>query len=61
MTIDDGERTAIIRDMLRELMGNVVLMPLYWEVVPTLMVKGVTGPKHVGTDTTRNIFEWDRS
>jgi len=41
-------------------MGNVVLMPLYWEVVPTLMVQGVRGPRHVATESTRNIFEWDR-
>ncbi len=61
VTIDEGQRVAITRQMLQELMGNVVLMPLYWEVVPTLMVKGVTGPKHVGTDTTRNIFQWDKS
>jgi peptide/nickel transport system substrate-binding protein len=61
VTIDEGQRIAIMRQMLQEAMGNVVLMPLYWEVVPTLMVRGVSGPKHVGTDTTRNIFQWDKS
>jgi peptide/nickel transport system substrate-binding protein len=60
VTIDENQRVGIMRQMLQELMGNVVLMPLYWEVVPTLMVKGVSGPKHVGTDTTRNIFVWDK-
>jgi peptide/nickel transport system substrate-binding protein len=61
VTIDPAPRLAAQRELVQELMGNVVLMPLYWEIVPTLMVKGVTGPKHVGTDTTRNIFEWDRT
>src|SRR5207302_10927601 len=56
VTIDEGQRMTITRQMLHELMDNVVLTPLYWEVLPTLMVKGVSGPKHVGTDTTRNIF-----
>jgi peptide/nickel transport system substrate-binding protein len=61
VTIDEGQRVAIMRQMLQDVMGNVVLMPLYWEVVPTLMVRGVSGPKHVGTDTTRSIFQWDKS
>jgi ABC-type transport system substrate-binding protein len=60
VTIDSRQRLTTLRELVQELMGNVVLMPLYWEVVPTLMVKGVRGPKHVGTETTRNIFEWDR-
>ncbi len=59
-TIDLRQRLPLRRELLQELMGNVVLMPLYWEVVPTLMVQGVRGPKHVATETTRNIFEWDR-
>ena len=59
-TIDLRQRLPLRRDLLQELMGNVVLMPLYWEIVPILMVQGVRGPKHVGTDTTRNVFEWDR-
>ena len=61
VTIDEGQRIGITRQMLQQVMGDVVLMPLYWEVVPTLMVKGVSGPKHVGTDTTRNIFVWDKA
>src|SRR5439155_7746486 len=60
VTVAEQERASIQRELLGELMGNVVLMPLYWEVVPTLMVKGVRGPRHVGTESTRNIFEWDR-
>jgi peptide/nickel transport system substrate-binding protein len=59
-TIDQHQRLPLRRELLQELMGNVVLMPLYWEVVPTLMVQGVRGPRHVATESTRNIFEWDR-
>lgn len=57
-TIDTNERVAPRRELVRELMSNVVLMPLYWAVVPVLMVKGVSGPKQVGTESTRNMFEW---
>jgi len=60
-TIDRTQRLGVQRELVQTAMGSVVVMPLYWEVVPTLMVKGVTGPKHVGTDTTRNIFQWDRT
>lgn len=60
VTIETSERLPILRELVQEAMSNVVLMPLYWEVVPTLMLKGIRGPKHVGTESTRNIFEWDR-
>ena len=60
VTLDSALRLEAQRDLVQELMGTVALMPLYWEVVPTLMVKGVRGPRHVGTETTRNIFDWDR-
>ena len=42
-------------------MGGVALAPLYWEVLPILMVQGVTGPKQVRNEATGNIFEWDKS
>ncbi len=59
-TIDPRDRMPLHRELLQEQMGDVALMPLYWEVVPTLMLKGVSGPKHVRNDSTRNIFDWDK-
>jgi peptide/nickel transport system substrate-binding protein len=60
VTIDPRERLPLHRELLQAQMGDVALMPLYWEVVPTLMLKGVTGPKHVRNDSTHNIFEWNK-
>ncbi len=59
-TIDTRDRLTLHQQLLQEQMGDVALMPLYWEVVPTLMVKGVSGPKHVRNDSTHNIFDWDK-
>jgi peptide/nickel transport system substrate-binding protein len=59
-TIDQRQRIAPRRELVREVMGDVALMPLYWTVVPTIMVKGVSGPHQVGTEATRNIFEWTK-
>lgn len=36
-------------------------MPLYWEVPPILMLKGITGPKVARNAATYNIIEWDRA
>jgi peptide/nickel transport system substrate-binding protein len=59
-TIDGQQRLALHRDLLQEQMGDVAFMPLYWEVLPTLMVKGVSGPKHVRNFAAQNTFAWTR-
>lgn len=58
--IDPRQRIALHRELLQEQMGDVALFPLYWEVSPVLMLKGVRGPKVVRNEVTANIFEWDR-
>ena len=60
MTVDVRERVTLHRDLLREQMEDIALMPLWWEVLPILMVKGVTGPRMQGKDATPNIFAWDK-
>jgi peptide/nickel transport system substrate-binding protein len=60
-TINPTDRIALHRDLLREQMGDVALMPLYWQVVPILMVEGVVGPKMQSNEATHNIWEWDRT
>jgi peptide/nickel transport system substrate-binding protein len=60
VTIGQTERVNLHRQLLQEQMGDVALMPLYWEVVPVLMLKGVRGPKAVRNEATHNIFEWDK-
>lgn len=60
VTIDAGERLELHRELLQEQMGDVALYPLYWEVAPILMLKGVKGPRAVRNQVTVNIFEWDK-
>lgn len=59
-TINPTERIALHRELLREQMGDIALMPLYWQVVPILMVEGIVGPKMQTNEATHNIWEWDR-
>jgi peptide/nickel transport system substrate-binding protein len=60
VTVGDRERIPLHADLLREQMGDIALMPLYWEVLPILMVRGVTGPYMQGSDATPNIFDWNK-
>ncbi|MBM2812297.1 MAG: hypothetical protein HW416_3056 [Chloroflexi bacterium] len=57
-TISATDRLPLHRELLREQLGNLVLMPLYWEYNPFFVVGGVTGIRDGGA---WNIYEWDRS
>jgi peptide/nickel transport system substrate-binding protein len=61
ITIPTSERLALHRELLQEQMGDIALMPLYWQVSPILMLRGITGPKIQGSEATTNIYQWDRS
>lgn len=60
VTIDARERLPLHRDLLRIGMGSVVLMPLYWEVLPVLLLKGVKGQPYVHSRATWRFYEWDK-
>jgi peptide/nickel transport system substrate-binding protein len=60
VVVDSRERVSLHRDLLREQMEDIALMPLYWEVLPILMLKGIVGPRMQGNEATPNIYEWDR-
>jgi ABC-type transport system substrate-binding protein len=59
-TIDPHARLPLLQQLVKEQIGDVAVMPLYWEVSTVLMLKGVKGPKSVNNAATQNIFEWDR-
>jgi peptide/nickel transport system substrate-binding protein len=59
-TIDPRERVPLHQQLVRELIGDLGVLPLYWEVYTVLMVKGVRGPHIVNNSATQNIMEWDR-
>jgi peptide/nickel transport system substrate-binding protein len=59
VTIDPAARLPLHRELLREQMGEVALMPLYWNADPVLALKGLTGiPKTEGKAAARAIFSW---
>ncbi len=57
VTIDPREQLPLHRQLVAEAMGDVALMPLYWEVEPTLVANGVKG---VTLSNTWNLFDWDK-
>jgi peptide/nickel transport system substrate-binding protein len=59
-TIDARERLNLHRQLLQAQMGDVAVYPLYWEVAPILMLKGINGPRAVRNQVTVNIFEWTK-
>ena len=60
VTIDARERLDLHRQLLQEQMGDVAVYPLYWEVAPILMLKGINGPRAVRNQVTVNIFDWTK-
>ena len=60
-TINRDARTALHKQLISEVTGKVIHHPFYWQIVPILMLKGITGPHLVGNASTGNIWEWDRN
>lgn len=56
VTVAPDERLRLHRELLREQMADIGLMPLYWQVNPVLALKGVKG---FDLDTW-NFFGWDK-
>ncbi len=59
-TIDPGGQMAFQRQLLYDVLGELPIMPLYWDVVPALVRKGVKALIVPGASTTANIYEWDK-
>jgi len=60
VTINQAERLELHKDLLREQLGDVATMPLYWDVDPVMAVKGV---KNIGRNAgvnTWNMYQWDK-
>ena len=58
-TIDPTQRNALHRELLQEETTDVAFIPLYWEVVSVLAVKGVRIAAN-GNRTGANFVAWDR-
>ena len=57
-TIDPRQRLEIERGLLRKLIGEVAFYPTFWEVLPVLMVKGVS--PFANARTTDKFYAWDK-
>jgi peptide/nickel transport system substrate-binding protein len=62
VTVDSDQRLALHRELLREQMGDVALMPMYWDIRPTLALREVRGiRKSLGSNMTWNVWEWEKA
>jgi len=58
-TIDPRQRLDLHRQLLQVQMGEIALMPLYWEYAPIFMVTGVKDSV-VGARMGYRFAEWDK-
>jgi peptide/nickel transport system substrate-binding protein len=59
-TIDVRDRTPLYRESLRIHLGDVAIMPMYWEIEPVMHLGSVKGITHAGQQTTFNFHEWNK-
>ena len=59
ITIDPRAQIALRREHVRELLGDVAMMPAYWEVQPIVMARGVKADISP-TNPGWNVFTWDK-
>jgi peptide/nickel transport system substrate-binding protein len=61
VAIGSSERLALHRQLLQVQMGDVALMPLYWDLDPILMLKGVRGVAAAnGSLNLSDTLTWDK-
>jgi ABC-type transport system substrate-binding protein len=58
VTVSEADRLTFQRELLREQMGDVPVMPLYWGVQTWIARAGVRG---IRDGNTWNMVEWDLS
>jgi peptide/nickel transport system substrate-binding protein len=59
-TIDPTQRIGLHRQLLQEQMGDVAVLPLYWEYAPIFMLKGVSDSV-VGVRMGYRFAEWTKA
>jgi ABC-type transport system substrate-binding protein len=60
VTLDPRARLPLEQQLVHEYTNEVALIPLWWQVLPQLMLSGVKGPRQELSYVTVNMFEWDR-
>ncbi len=59
VTIDPRETVALHRQLVQQALGDIAMMPMYFDVNPVLILKGVKGPVG-GTQLEWNFFDWNK-
>jgi peptide/nickel transport system substrate-binding protein len=61
VAIDPADRIEIQRAMLQQALGDVAFIPMYWNVVPVISLRGVRGiGGMVDNSNSWNAFEWNK-
>jgi peptide/nickel transport system substrate-binding protein len=60
VTIDARQRIPVHRELLQAFLGDVAIMPLYWEVAPVLSLKGIKAVRIADSTATWDMLAWDR-
>lgn len=60
IAIDPAEFQRLLGDVLQIQIGQLVVMPLFWDANPVLQLKGVKSHPGAGQTTTWNFFEFDK-
>lgn len=58
-TIDPSERTRLHRQIVEEVIADVAIIPLFWEVEPIFALRGVRASLS-GAKPTWNVHAWDK-
>jgi peptide/nickel transport system substrate-binding protein len=59
-TLDPRGRLTLEQQLLREYTADAWLTPMWWQILPQLVVGGVTGPNPANNNPVSNSFDWDR-
>jgi peptide/nickel transport system substrate-binding protein len=59
-TIDTRERIPMYKEVVRLHIGDIAIMPMYWDIEPVLHLAPVKGITHGGQQTTWNFFQWSK-
>jgi peptide/nickel transport system substrate-binding protein len=59
-TLSAQERVGIHQQLLGEMLGDVAVMPLYWEILPVVVLAGIKTNKVADNTATWDFIRWDR-
>ncbi|MBI4212878.1 MAG: hypothetical protein HY534_01085 [Chloroflexi bacterium] len=61
VTLEPTEQQRLHRRNLELTMGEAMMFPLYWETLPVINLKGVSGVKIAPGGTIYDLHEWDKN